>query len=183
MANEWDIAEIIAEVAEVPTESVSVYTNQNASYEMSQLKEMYKEKQISEERLAELEDAKEQLQALLEASKYTFNITGISSAQRDSISRKARANYPQKVSHDNFMMEDPAQVELRNEYETLLCWTAQVQSIVNPAGKVNEDFDEAGIKKIIEALPAPARNAVSTSIRELNAAMDRFTVEHKDPLF
>lgn len=175
MADEFDLGEMLAERIQ-PTSKVYVYLNEAASYARAELVEAAK-KSPSPEKAEEIEKAIEKIDADLEKTKYTFTLRAVPSRMREDISSKAMHAFPIKSIPGTFMDENGLE---RMKHENNLIWAAQIESIQNPAGKVNTDFSLEDIVKLTDHLPTHAQNQIDNAIKELTTKAEQYTASVQD---
>lgn len=171
----WDLQEVLAERKQ-PKKTVVIFLNEVASFGKAELMAVHA-KTTDAEVLKILDDELSNLEADLEASKYTVHITAIPSRMREDIASKAMHAHPIKA---NFMGQDDSANALdRQKLENELVWAAQVFRVDNPKGqsKTSWTFDE--MKQFAESLPTVAQRTIDTAIRDLTVAAEKFTVESK----
>jgi hypothetical protein len=175
LGNGWDLQEVLAERKQ-PTKTVAVFLNEVASYGKAELLVIHA-KTTDAEALKIIDDELSNLEADLEASKYTIHITAVPSRMREDIASKAMHAHPIK---SNFMgQDDSANALERQKYENELVWAAQVFRVDNPQGQSKTSWTFEEMKQFAESLPTAAQRAVDAAIRELTVAAEKFTVESK----
>lgn len=175
----WDLGEVLAERAQ-PTDSVTIYLNEKASYAKGKLLEAHS-RETDKEALKLIDTELSKVEEDLEKRKYVVNITAVPSRMREDIASRALADFPIKANM--FGQDDPENAMLRNRHQNDLVWAAQIVSVVNPAGAVKSDWTIEEIQKFSAALPVAVQESIDKAIRELTLASEKFTVGSKNTDF
>jgi len=171
----WDLGEVVAERAQ-PTDEVTIYLNEVASHEKGKLITMHSRAGV--DKVDEIDALLDDVNAILEKSKYVVHLTAIPTRMREDIRSKSLAKFPLK--YDLMGRDEPANQIARTELENNMIWHAQIINVVNPEGKSKRDWTIEQIEAFHDSLPLPASNAIDGAIRDLTISAEKFTVASKD---
>lgn len=177
--SDWDLGEVLAERVQ-PTDTVDVYLNEQASYtKVGLVKTLSKE--TDADKITAIQEAIDEVDALLEASKYVIHLTAVPSRMREDINSKALSEFPFKPNVMGY--DDPEQARNRQARENELIWHAQILDVVNPQGKHRRNWSVEQIAAFSASLPTAVQKAVDAKIRELTLSAEEYTIRSKNPDF
>lgn len=170
----WDLGELLAE-REMPEAEVVLYLNEAASYAKAQLLKAHSKARGED---VDAIDAKlTEVEAQLEASKYTVKLRAVPSRHRENLYDKAKSKYP--VKRDVLDRDDVENVQARTKYNNQLLWEAMIVTVVNPRGEESGKWDIAKILEFEKALPVKAQRAIDDAILALSTEAEEYTVGAK----
>ena len=175
-ANEWDLGEIIAERVQ-PTETVSFYLNEELLYHKSILLDAL-DRARDPEKIEEINQRVEGVNSALENSKYTVVLHGIPRRMREDLETKALSEH--KIRPDFMGNDDVMNALARQERTHILLWINQIESITNPRGQVNRNWDDESMTRIYKAFAGPGRDKINATIDDLQKRVDKFTLASMD---
>lgn len=173
----WDLGEVLAERAQ-PTETVTVYLNEVASYTKSQL---MKSKPKGDEANEAWDKALEEVEEILGESEYVIHLTAVPSRMREDIASKAMSQIP--IKPNLLGSDDPNNAIQRQKLENDMTWHAQITDVVNPKGLHKREWTFEEMQKFSESMPTNVQKTVDDAIRDLTKAAEAFTVASKNADF
>ncbi len=173
---EWDLSEILAERKQ-PTTKVDVYLDEEASF----IKDELVRKQAAipanqKAKLATIDEAIAEIDNRLEEAKFTFHLQAVPARMREDLNSKALSEYP--VKRASVLSQDENESE-RNDRFNQLIWHAMIRD-VERNGKHRKVWTPEQIKELYDSLPNHTTAAISTAIRELTEASEKYTVAQQD---
>jgi hypothetical protein len=171
--DEWDLGEVLAERAQ-PTDTVTIFLNEAASYAKAQLLKALSKGGIPPEEREKMEDQIAEWDKQLDERKYVIHLTAVPSRMREDIQSKALSEHP--IKPNLLGQDDPLNARARMIRENELIWLAQITKVVNPVGKVKAHWTEEEMRRFSESLPSKAQDRVDKKIKELTAQAEEYTV-------
>lgn len=178
LGDEWDLGEVLTERAQ-PTETVTIYLNEVASYEKGKLLEA--QSKATPEEVTEIDTALSKVEAELENSKFIIHLTALPSRMREDIASKALHEFP--IQRDFMGQDNPINQLNRMKKEQNLLWHAQVTNVVNPLGKSRRAWTYEQMEKFSESIPTAAQRAVDAALLDLTNRAEQYTVASKSADF
>lgn len=115
------------------------------------------------------------LDAILEESRATFHLTGITNERYDEIIEEADEAFPPIIEEERnpFTGQKERTVVMQPDREALvqrLVWASCIEKVVTSDGSVDENITATWVKRFIDFAPSAAITSVMTAIHELRSA-------------
>lgn len=163
----FNIADMFTGAA-FPKESVTIYTNEEAGYQLDKLnKRISREIGVkdNDEVLTRLEKEAKELLEKVNQSRYIFHMTGVSRESVAMIVEKARQAYPSKYGTFGQELPNPEQDEHFNN----LLWAIHTERIEAPNGAVITAPDDTQMKIIRANLGTSQQAKIKSQIDEFSS--------------
>lgn len=160
-----------------PSDSVTVYFNEDIAYKAAKLNERIKEEAgtLSSEEYAELDAELKDAVAALEAEKYVFEIKGISEGRRAELLELSIAQFPleydeQKNPFTGEVTRTEREDRGRDALFTNFLWAEHISKIVAPNGDEQNSITAEEVRQLREALPLASAAAINEAIEKLRVS-------------